>query len=146
MAAMTRPSLFVLAMLALAACGGAHYQTISIVNRTPRVIQELYVYPSGSANHGASRGTLAPEGKTAVKVPQGNVEILALSAKVKIDEHTRDQPSATQQIELKAPTEVVFYDAGQKPPGVDQPGVIGVVFTVLASKAPPPTPAPAPAE
>ncbi len=123
--------------LVLAACG-APMQTLQITNRTSRPIDQVYVYPAGASNHGASRGALAPNASLQVQVKPGNVEVMALSAKLKVDEHTRDQPSASQDLEIKAPAQVIFYDAGQPPPPeVQRPGVFGIAFT-LPKPAPPP--------
>ena len=128
-----------LLFLLLAACGGAPMQTVQIRNASPRPITELYVYPAGSANHGTSRGTVAPNGSTELEVKQGNVEVLAVSSKMQVDEHTRDQPSASGTLELKAPAQVIFYDEGAAPPGLDRPGVFGFSFVI-----PKPKPAPSP--
>lgn len=119
-----------LAFLVLAGCGGAPLQTVQIVNSSSRPIQELYVYPVGSANHGTSRGSVAPNGQTEVKVKQGNIEVMALSSKLQVDEHTRDQPSASGDVELKGPVKVIFYDDGAAPPGLDRPGVFGFAFVI----------------
>ena len=122
--------------LVLVACGGANLQTIQIVNRSPRPIEELYVYPTGAAR-GASRGVLAPDATTSVKVKAGHVSVTAVSAKLQVDEHTRDRPSATQELELESPTEVVFHDEGQTPPGLERQGTIGVMFLDPAQQGTP---------
>jgi len=126
-----------LAFVVLAACGGAQLQTLQIVNKSARPIQELYVYPVGSTNHGTSRGSVAPNSQTEVKVPAGNVEVLAVSSKLQVDEHTRDQPSASGDLELHGPAQVIFFDEGNKPAGIDRPGVFGFEFVIPKSKAPP---------
>lgn len=126
-----------LAFLVLAACGGAPLQTVQIVNRSSRPIQELYVYPVGSANHGTSRGSVAPNGQTEVKVKAGQVEVMALSSKLQVDEHTRDQPSASGDVELRGPTQIIFYDEGSAPPGLDRPGVFGFAFVIPKGQAKP---------
>jgi hypothetical protein len=128
--------------LVLVACGGANLQTIQIVNRSPRPIEELYVYPTGAAR-GASRGVLAPNGSTSVKVKAGHVSVMAVSAKLQVDEHTRDRPSASQELELDSPTEVVFHDEGQAPPGLNRQGTIGVVFLIPHASTPPSDESPA---
>jgi hypothetical protein len=128
-----------LSLVVLAACGGAPMQTVQIKNASPRPITELYVYPAGSADHGASRGTVAPNASTEVKVKQGNIEVLAVSSKLQVDEHTRDQPSASGTLELKGPAQVIFYDEGAPPPGVNNPGVFGFSFVIPKAK-----PAPSP--
>lgn len=126
-----------LAFFVLAACGGAPLQTVQIVNRSSRPIQELYVYPVGSANHGTSRGSVAPNGQTEVKVKAGSVEVMALSSKLQVDEHTRDQPSASGDVELRGPTQIIFYDEGSAPPGLDRPGVFGFAFVIPKGQAKP---------
>lgn len=125
---------FVISLALITACGGASLQTVSIRNATSRPIEELYVYPTGGAR-GTSRGALAPSESTQVKIKAGHVSVMAVSAKLKVDEHTRDQPSASQELELKSPTEVVFYDDGNAPPGIEQKGVIGVAFQIPKGKS-----------
>lgn len=118
-------------ILLVAACGGAPaLQTVRIVNQSPRPIDELYVYPTGSPKHGSSHGPLAPGAATQVAVQPGGVEVLAISAKLQVDEHTRDRPTASQDIEIHGPAEVVFYDADHAPPEVKKPGVFGIEFVV----------------
>lgn len=123
--------------LALAACGPT-YQTVQLVNRTDRKIEQIFIFPSGSANHGASRGSLAPNASTAVKVASGNVDVLAVSAKVRVDDKTNETRTATQTLELKGPLELVFHDSTQKPPDLRRPGTLGVTFRIDAPPAPPP--------
>ena len=129
-----------LALILLAACGGAQLQTVTVVNRSSRPIQELYVYPVGAANHGTSRGSVAPNGQTEIKVKPGNIEVMALSAKLQVDEHTRDQPSASGDLEVSTqrPAQVIFYDDGSTPPPeASRPGVFGFAF-VIPKAAPKP--------
>ena len=130
-------AIFIALVLACVTACAAKLQTVSLVNKTERPIEAIYIYPLGAADHGASRGSLAPSASTQVAVKPGHVEVLAVSAKVKIDEHTRDQPTATQGLELTGPIQVIFYDAAAKPPGVDRPGVIGVSFVFPAPKPAP---------
>ena len=117
---------------ALAACSPA-LQTVQITNKTSRQLEQVYVYPLGSPDHGPSRGSLAPNGSTSLSLRPGNLEVLAVSAKVTIDEHTRDKPSVSRGIELRGPLQVIFYDPDAKPPEVDNPGVIGVPFNLRKS-------------
>jgi hypothetical protein len=131
--------------LLLVACGGASLQTISLSNQTQRTIKELYVYPAGAKDKGASRGSLAPSAGTKVQMPAGNVEVYAISETVKIDEHTRDTPTASQGLELRGPLQVIFYDGDNKPTAVNQPGVIGVSFIVSEKKPAAESAEPAPA-
>jgi hypothetical protein len=137
-----------LALLLLLAvgCGGAAMHTVSLTNSTERTIKELYVYPAGSKDKGPSRGSLAPTAATSVQMKAGAVEVYAVSETMKIDERTRDTPTASQGLELTSDLKVIFYDGDQpKPAAVNQPGVIGVSFIVAAKPAPasdPATPAP----
>ena len=130
----------VLVVCALAACG-ASYQEVKLVNKTSRPIAEVFIFATGSANHGASRGTLAPEATMSVKVKSGNVDVLAISTKIRVNDTQSETRTATQTLELKAPTLLVFHDSNQTPPGLEQPGTIGVVFQVTPepeAPAPPP--------
>ena len=129
----------------LTACGGAAMQTISLQNSTERTIKELYVYPVGAKDHGKSRGSLAPNTGTQVTMPAGNVEVYAVSELVKIDDHHRDVPTATQALELKGPLRVVFFDNDNRPAEVAKPGVVGVTFVVAKKPASDETSDPAPA-
>src|SRR5689334_11556040 len=114
----------------LAACGSTAHHTLTLVNRTERAIEQVYIFPTGSADHGASRATLAPNATAKVDVSAGNVDVLAVSAKVQVDEHTRERRTATQTLEVRGPLEVVFHDSNQTPPGLGRAGTIGVVFRV----------------
>lgn len=134
----------VLIALALAGCGGAAMHEVQLVNKSPRPITEVYVFPMGASNHGASKGTIAPEAKLVVKVKAGNVDILAVSQRVKIDDKQTEVRTASQTLELKAPTVLVFHDSTQTVPGLDKPGTIGVEFQV-PPEAEAPAPAPDPA-
>lgn len=128
-------SLFLFALVA--ACGGTSYQ-VTLVNKTSRPITEVFIFATGSANHGVSRGALAPDATLTVKVKAGNVDVLAISEKIKVNDTQTETRTATQTLELKRATSLVFHDSTQTPPGLDQPGTIGVVFQV--SPEPPETP------
>jgi hypothetical protein len=112
--------------LALAACGGPALQSVKLTNGTPRAIAEVFVYPLGAANHGTSRGSLAPNATLLVHVPGGNVEVEAVSATIELDNHQREHRRASSAIELTGPAEVVFFDQGAKP--ALPPKAIGVEF------------------
>lgn len=117
-------------VLTLGACG-AKQQTLNLTNRTPRTIVEVYVYPLGSANHGSSRGTLPPEGTLSLKVPIGHLEVRAVSERVQVDDKQGETREATSAVQLnKAPVELIFHDSNQKPPGLERPNTLGVVFRV----------------
>ena len=60
---------------------------------------------------------------------------------MKIDDHTRDRPSASTSIELKAPARIIFYDDDAKPAGIDAPDTFGVKFHVPKAAKPPEPPA-----
>src|SRR5262245_12484945 len=132
-----------LALVALAACGGAPMHTIQIVNRTNRPIEELYVYTTGG-QRGTSRGTVAPNASTSISVKEGHVSVTAVSAKLQVDEHTRDKPTATQELELTSATELIFHDEGESVPGLNRQGTIGVSFIVPHPSPPPNQPDQAP--
>ena len=136
---MTRTALL-LSLAFAAGCGGAAMHEVSLINKSPRPITEVYVYPTGSSNHGASKGTLAPEGTMKLKVKAGNVDVLAVSAKVKIDDRQSETRTASQTLELKAPVSLVFHDSNQTPPGLDKQGTIGVSFQVTPEAEPPAQP------
>ncbi len=135
--------------LMISGCGGASLVSVKLTNGTERAIDQVFVYPLGAADHGASRGALAPHASMMLQVPGGNIEVQAISAVIDVDAHTHERRQATTGVELKALSEVVFYDEGQKP--VIPPKAIGVQFQhfVAGPQAPPasgatPDPAPAP--
>ena len=120
---------------ALVGCGGP-LQTVTLMNQTARALEQIYVYPAGAADHGPSRATLAPGASATIQVKAGHVEVLGVSAKMKVDDHTRDRPTASQVLELTAASQVVFYDEDAPPAGIQRPGVFGIAFRLLK-----PTPA-----
>src|SRR6185436_10725414 len=98
----------VLLVLFLFACGGSGgMQTITLVNKTQRGISEVYVYPANSPNHCASRGKLAAGGSMTVQMKAGNVEVLATSDTIQVDERTRDTMQAGATLQLNRPLQVV---------------------------------------
>jgi hypothetical protein len=133
----------VILVVALAGCG-ATYQEVSLVNKTSRPITEVFIFPTGATNHGASRGTLAPDATLKVKVKTGNVDVLAVSAKIKVDAHQTETRQATQTLELKKPVSLVFHDSTETPAGLDRPDTIGVVFQVTPEPPAADEPVPAP--
>jgi len=124
---------------ALAACGAPALHQVQLVNKTPRTIAEIYIFPTGSTNHGASRGSLAPNASSTVKVRAGNVDVLAVSEKIRVDDTQTETRTATQTIELKGPLELVFHDSDQTPPGLERRGTLGLTF-----RTPPPPKDPEP--
>lgn len=124
-----------LAALLLAGCGGSNMLNVKLQNGTDRNIKEVYIYKAGSADKGKSLGVLAPNQSTVVAMPKGAVEVYAVSETIKIDEHTRDTPTASQGLELTRPLQVIFYDGNKdKPAATNQPDVIGVSFIVSDKK------------
>jgi hypothetical protein len=135
-----------LILLFLVACGGgAGMQTIMLVNKTPRGITEVFVYPANSSDHGASRGKLAAGASMTVQVKGGNVEVLATSETIQIDEKTRDTMQAGATLQLNRPLQVIFHDAEQPPPELQSKDVIGAAFRVLKPKTAEPEPEVTPA-
>jgi hypothetical protein len=114
-------------LIMLAACA-PQLQTLELVNHTPRAIEAVYIYSPG-ADRGASRAQLAPNAHASVQVPAGHVEVEAVSAKYQLDEHTRDRPTASSQLELRGPSRVIFYDKDDRPTEVDRPDAFGVEFS-----------------
>jgi len=130
-------------LLALLACGGktGNYKAdyagpiaIELVNQTSRPIEEVFIFPSGSANRGTSWTSLKPGETTTVKIKEGHFELVAVSARRRIDAHSSEKPEATSQLELRedlkqTPRKLVFHDDGDHA-GVDAPGTLGVTFTL----------------
>lgn len=137
---MTRILVLVVALVTSACAAKLH--SVQLVNRTNRVIEEIYIFPAGSAKQGASRGSLKPAASTTVKVKEGNVEVLAVSSKVRLDQQTTERRTASQTLELRGPLELVFHDSNQVPPGLDRKGVVGLTFRIDPPPAAPPSPEP----
>ena len=81
--------------------------------------------------------SLAPGAATTVKLKEGNFELVAVSARRRIDAKFSETPQATAQLELRedlasTPRKLIFHDASQTPMGVDQPGTLGVTFVISA--------------
>jgi hypothetical protein len=131
-----------LVLALLAGCYPPKFQTITMTNQTPRVIEAVYVYPVGARSQGASRGKIAPAGTLEVKTKQGNVEVRAVAAEERVG-NERENKEATQVLELTKHADIVFPDSNQHV--AMKPGAVGVVFTILPPKEPPhedPGPAP----
>jgi hypothetical protein len=123
-----------LVLVLLVACYPPKFQTITMTNQTPRVIEAVYVYPVGARSQGASRGKIAPAGTLEVKTKQGNVEVRAVSAEERVG-NEREKKEASQVLELTKHVDIVFHDSNQHV--AMKPGAIGVVFTILPPKEPP---------
>ncbi len=122
-------------LIVLASCA-PQLQSLELINHTPRAIEAVYIHAPG-AERGASRAQLAPNAHANVQVPAGHVEVEAVSAKYQLDEHTRDRPTASGQLELRGPAEapaggahyqVIFYDRDDRPAEVDRPDAFGIEF------------------
>lgn len=132
----------------LAACGGktgvhkndyAGSITLTLVNASPRPIENVFIYPMGTSDRGASWTAIAPGATTTVKIRSGNFELVAVSAKRTIEEHLRERPEATTMLELKGDQKLVFHDEGQAPPGTGATGTLGVTFMISAPDKKPDT-------
>jgi hypothetical protein len=134
-------------VLLLAACGGktgvykddySGSLTLTLVNMSPRTIEEVFIYPIGSQAQGSSWTEAIPPGATrSVKIRSGNFELVAVSAKRNIDQHTRERPQATTSLELKSDQKLVFHDAGDNPAGLDAKGTLGVTFQISPAETKP---------
>ena len=133
-----------IAFLVLVACGGktGNYKIdyagpiqIQLVNQTSRPIEQIYIFPRGAANRGTSWTSLAPGATTTVKLKEGMFELVAQSAKRRIDNHWAETPESTTLLELRedlasTPRKLIFHDEGTNPMGTDQPGTLGVTFMI----------------
>ena len=136
-----------LIVLAVAACGGktGNYKTdyagpiqIQLVNQTSRPIEKIFIYPRGETNRGTSWTTIAPGAATTVKLKEGMFELVAISAKRRIDNRWVETPESTTLLELRedlasTPRKLIFHDDGSTPMGVDQPGTLGVTFMLTGA-------------
>ena len=127
-------------LFALAACGGPSTHQVTLVNQTPRTIAEVFVFSPGSSNHGSSRGSLASGASLVIKVRGGNVEFVAVSEKVKVNQTESETKQASSTIQLVKPVQLIFHDSDQPAPAFENKTQIGVTFRV--SKEPPPPEAP----
>ena len=132
------------AFVILAACGGktGNYQTdyagpiqIQLVNQTSRPIEQIYIFPRGATNRGTSWAAIAPGAATTVKLKEGMFELVAQSAKRRIDNHWAETPESSTLLELRedlasTPRKLIFHDEGTNPMGTDQPGTLGVTFMI----------------
>jgi hypothetical protein len=137
-AVMLRILSIVVALTCVACAPTVH--RVQLVNKTNRVIEEIYIFPAGATDHGTSRARLAPAASAEVTIKAGNVEVQAISEKVRVDATTSETRRASQVIELKGPLELVFHDSDQVPPGLDRPNTRAITFRIT------PAPEPAPDE
>lgn len=120
----------------VAACGSAPTYRVNIVNATARPIERVYVYPMGSAEHGPSRGGIAPGAAMAVQLQAGRHDVLVESQEVRVSDTERERRQATSTLELRKPVEVIFYDSNQPAPA-RQDGQVLVPFRVDVPAEPP---------
>lgn len=132
----------VLGLVLALGCGGktGNYKidyagpiALELVNQTSRDIEQIYIYPRGAANRGESWATIAPGASTTVKLKEGHYELVARSAKRRIDARWVETPESTTMLEMRedlpsTPRRVIFHDADQSLPGLDQRGTLGVKF------------------
>jgi len=121
--------LFLVGLVVFAACGGAAMQTVQLVNKTPRTIEQVFIFTPGK-DHGASKAKLAPNASTTIQLPSGNHEIYAVSEKIIHDDNTRETPEASLTIELRSALELVFYDSNAVPAGIEKANTRGITFMI----------------
>jgi hypothetical protein len=121
--------LFSLGLLLFAACGGAGMQTVQLVNKTPRTIEQVFIFTPGK-DKGASKAKLAPNATTTIQLPAGNHEIYAISERIVHEDNTRETPEASLTIELRNALELVFYDSNSVPTGLDKATTRGITFMI----------------
>lgn len=152
---MLRTVALALAMLGvLGACGGktgvykhdyAGSITLTLVNSSPRTIESVFIHPVTNPARGSSWTQPIGSGESAtVKIGAGHFELIAVSQKRNIDEHTREVPEAMTMLEIRGDQKLVFHDDGQTVGGLDAPGTLGVTFMVSTPAPPPADPAPTP--
>jgi hypothetical protein len=127
----------VVAGLAAVACGGktgvykqdlAGSLTLTLVNETPRPIESIFIFPRGAQDRGSSWTQLAPGSTTTVKIREGQFELVAVSAKRRIDAKYSERPQATTSLELTADRRIIFHDVSQTPAGLSARDALGVTF------------------
>lgn len=116
-------------LVAVAACGGAAMKSVQLVNKTPRTIEQIFIF-APTKDKGASRAKLAPGASMTIQLPAGNHEIYAISERIVHDDNTRETPEASLTIELRDALELVFYDSNAVPPGIDKPSTRGITFMI----------------
>jgi hypothetical protein len=141
---------FVLGLVVCAwACGGgktgvykhdyAGSITLTLVNASPRPIESVFIHPIGTTDRGQSwTQPIAPGASTTLKIRHGGYELIAVSQKRSIDEHTREVPEAMSMLELRddrGDQKLVFHDDGETVGGLDAPGTIRVTFMIAKSPA-----------
>lgn len=131
-------------LLLVVACGGktGNYKTdyagpiqLTLVNQTPRAIEQILIFPRGAANRGTSWARIEPGASTTVNLKEGMFELVAQSAKRRIDNHWAEIPESSTLLELRedlasTPRKLVFYDEGTGPAGGDPDGTLSVTFMI----------------
>lgn len=136
---------WILILFIVGACGGLKKYPVSFVNQTPRGIAELFVFPVGATDHGASRGKIAPQATFSISVKGGGYEVLAISDRVELDDHKHETKQASSTIEVHGPVQVLFHDSDQPGPARSQKSVFDVTFEVTKPPVTPEPDAPPPA-
>jgi hypothetical protein len=145
-------------MLASLACGShtGNYKidyagpiALQLVNSTSRPIEEILIYPLGAKNHGTSWASLAAGEATTVKIKEGKFELIAKSARRRVDARSTEVAEASTQLELRedlasTPRKLIFHDDGDTPAGVSERGTLGVTF-IISKPAEEPEPSEPPA-
>ncbi len=124
----------------VAACGSAPKYRVNLVNSTTRPIERVFVFPMGSAEHGQSRGGIAPGGNMEMQLEAGRHDVLVESQEVRVSPTERERRSATSTLELRKAVEVIFYDSNTAEPKRSE-GQVLVPFRVDDIPAPGDAPA-----
>jgi hypothetical protein len=136
-------------LLAVVSCGGktgvykndyAGSITLTLVNGSPRPIEAIYIFPMGSQHRGTSWTSLAAGASSTVKIREGNFQLVAVSARRRIDTKFTEVPEATTMLEVRANQTLVFHDDGQPAPGLGAKDALPVTFMLGESDEPPPAP------
>jgi hypothetical protein len=141
---MARSIVLALALLVIAACGGgktgvykhdyAGSITLTIVNASPRPIEQILIHPVTMPERGTSwTQPLAPGASTSVRIAEGHYELIAISAERRIDEKTRETPEAMSMLEINKDQKLVFHDQGQTVAGLEAMGTLGITFMITAA-------------
>jgi hypothetical protein len=132
-------------LLAVASCGGktgvykndySGSLTLTLVNASPRPIESIYIFPMGMQNRGTSWTSLAVGASSTVKIREGNFQLVAVSARRRIDAKFTEVPEATTMVELRGNQTLVFHDDGQPAPGTNAKDALPVTFTLGKSDEP----------
>lgn len=140
---MVRTIVLALALIVSAACGGktgvykhdyAGSITLTLVNASPRPIEQILIHPVTLPDRGTSWTPAIPPGETTtLRIAEGHYEIIAISAERRIDAKTRETPEAMSMLEISKDQKLVFYDQGQTVAGLEAMGTLGITFMITAA-------------